>query len=144
MRLWSVHPRYLDAKGLVAVWREGLLARHVLLGQTRGYRHHPQLERFRRAPDPLAAIDVYLAGILDEAERRGYAFARGKIEAGARAEPIAVTEGQIGYEWKHLLAKLARRDPDRWRAQQSIERVEAHPLFRITPGPVEAWERAGE
>jgi len=30
MRLWSLHPRYLDAKGLVALWREGLLAQKVL------------------------------------------------------------------------------------------------------------------
>ena len=32
MRLWSLSPRYLDVKGLVAVWREGLLADAVLLG----------------------------------------------------------------------------------------------------------------
>jgi hypothetical protein len=32
MRLWSLHPRYLDAKGLQAVWREGLLAKKVLQG----------------------------------------------------------------------------------------------------------------
>ena len=36
MRLWSLHPRYLDAKGLVALWREGLLAQAVLKGQTKG------------------------------------------------------------------------------------------------------------
>lgn len=43
MRLWSLHPQYLDAKGLVALWREGLLAQAVLAGQTRGYKRHPQL-----------------------------------------------------------------------------------------------------
>ena len=32
MRLWSLHPCYLDPAGLVAVWREGLLARAVLRG----------------------------------------------------------------------------------------------------------------
>jgi hypothetical protein len=26
MRIWTVHPRYLDPKGLVAAWREALLA----------------------------------------------------------------------------------------------------------------------
>ncbi|WP_368086417.1 pyrimidine dimer DNA glycosylase/endonuclease V [Nitrosomonas sp. Nm34] len=26
MRLWSIHPKYLDAKGLLALWREGLQA----------------------------------------------------------------------------------------------------------------------
>jgi len=25
MRLWTLHPKYLDARGLVALWREGLL-----------------------------------------------------------------------------------------------------------------------
>ena len=57
MRLWSIHPRSLDARGLVALWREGLLARKVLRGRTRGYRHHPQLQRFRDLRDPVAAIE---------------------------------------------------------------------------------------
>jgi carboxyl-terminal processing protease len=29
MRLWSLHPKYLDAQGLVALWREALLAKAV-------------------------------------------------------------------------------------------------------------------
>jgi hypothetical protein len=37
---------YLDGRGLVALWREALLAQAVLRGRTRGYRH-PQLARFR-------------------------------------------------------------------------------------------------
>lgn len=37
MRLWSIHPRYLDTKGLVALWRETLLlAQAVLFGNTKG------------------------------------------------------------------------------------------------------------
>ena len=47
MRLWSVHPLHLDRQGLTACWREALLAQAVLAGRTRGYRAHPQLERFR-------------------------------------------------------------------------------------------------
>lgn len=31
MRLWSIHQSYLDRQGLLAVWREGLLAQGVLL-----------------------------------------------------------------------------------------------------------------
>lgn len=27
MRLWSLHPKHLDPQGLVALWREVLLAR---------------------------------------------------------------------------------------------------------------------
>ena len=50
MRLWSLHPSYLDSAGLVALWQEGLLARKVLSSQTKGYIHHPQLHRFRKLP----------------------------------------------------------------------------------------------
>ena len=41
MKLWSIHPKYLDAKGLVALWREALLAQKVLDGKTEGYKNHP-------------------------------------------------------------------------------------------------------
>ena len=67
MRLWSLHPRYLDRAGLVALWREALLAQAVLRGATRGYRRHPQLVRFRSHPDPEGAIAAYLEGICREA-----------------------------------------------------------------------------
>jgi Pyrimidine dimer DNA glycosylase (EC 3.2.2.17)/DNA-(apurinic or apyrimidinic site) lyase (EC 4.2.99.18) len=52
MRLWSIHPKYLDVQGLLGLWREGLLAQKVLLGETKGYRNHPQLIRFKRTSDP--------------------------------------------------------------------------------------------
>ena len=38
MRLWSIHPKYLGTKGLVALWREALLAQKVLQGNTKGYK----------------------------------------------------------------------------------------------------------
>ena len=74
MHLWTIHPRYLDGKGLVTAWREGLLAQKVLRGETRGYTRHPQLERFRAHSDPLGVIAAYLALLGREATRRGYAF----------------------------------------------------------------------
>jgi hypothetical protein len=77
MRLWSVHPKYLDSRGLVALWREALLAQAVLRGRTNGYVHHPQLQRFRAQPSPLGAIADYLRGVHLEAVRRGYALRRG-------------------------------------------------------------------
>ena len=79
MRLWSLHPSYLDAKGLTALWREGLLAKAVLAGQTRGYKNHPQLERFKSQPDPQVTINAYLLDVWREAERRGYHFDLGKL-----------------------------------------------------------------
>ena len=142
MRIWSLHPRYLDPQGLVALWRETLLARKVLRGETRGYRHHPQLQRFRETRDPLAAIDAYLAAIHAEATVRGYAFDANKFDADARAESILVARGQVDREWMHLLRKLETRNPElhlRWR---DLQRPRAHPSFRIVAGPVAEWERA--
>ena len=57
MRIWSVHPSQLDRAGLVACWRETLLAQAVLSGRTQGYQNHPQLVRFRATAEPLAAVD---------------------------------------------------------------------------------------
>ena len=79
MRLWSIHPQYLDPQGLVALWREALLAQAVLRGETRGYRNHPQLDRFRALADPASGIGGYLAALADEAERRGYHFDRSRL-----------------------------------------------------------------
>lgn len=141
MRLWSVHPKYLDARGLVALWREGLLARAVLRGKTRGYRHHPQLHRFRAHGTPRAAINSYLRVVATEAERRGYAFDRAKLGPGRGSIVLKVTRGQLDHEWSHLLRKLRRRSPAlhaRWRGVSSPE---PHPLFRIIRGPIERWER---
>lgn len=141
MRLWTLHPSYLDSAGLTAAWREGLLARAVLSGRTVGYRHHPQLARFRACRDPRAAIDTYLAGLLAEADRRGFRFDRRKLaRRGARVR-LRATTGQLRFEWAHLLAKLARRAPARHAELRRKPRPRAHPMFRVVAGPVADWER---
>jgi hypothetical protein len=141
MRLWSLHPEYLDTAGLVAVWREGLLARAVLRGRTKGYRHHPQLTRFRAATRPVASIDTYLAAVCDEAERRGYRFDRAKLGRARTRARLPVSEGQVAYEWRHLLVKLRRRRPELRRLLAGVAKPRAHPLFRVVPGPVAEWEK---
>ena len=141
MRLWSVHPKYLDARGLVALWREGLLAQAVLRGRTNGYLHHPQLQRFRAQPSPLGAIADYLRCVHAEAVNRGYAFAARKVSRASGSGPIVVTRGQVEHEWLHLMMKLSKRDAE---ARVRLERVkcpQSHPIFRIVPGGVEAWEK---
>jgi hypothetical protein len=143
MRLWSLHPAYLDAKGLVALWREALLAKAVLMGKTYGYRRHPQLDRFRSSEDPVAAINCYLASVLAEAEARGYSFDKRKVNRKRSAAPIPVTRGQLAFERRHLKAKLAERDPGRAEALEDSRPARAHPLFRAVPGGVECWERGG-
>lgn len=144
MRLWTVHPQYLDAKGLVALWREALLAQKVLLGRTRGYKHHPQLIRFRTTKDPAAALASYLAVVLQEASRRGYAFNARKIGRSRFVGTLSETTGQLRYEWEHLQRKLKRRDSERFRSHRNVRQPKHHPLFRLIRGKVQPWERQRE
>jgi hypothetical protein len=139
MRLWSLHPSMLDRLGLVALWREGLLAQKVLVGQTNGYRFHPQLERFRATKDPVAAIGAYLWAVADEAGARGYRFDASKIAAGRRAVAIPVTQGQLEYEREHLRRKLRGRDRAAYR-KLSAGKLAPHPMLRVVAGGIEAWE----
>ncbi len=141
MRLWTVHPKYLDARGLVALWREGLLARAVLRGATKGYRHHPQLQRFRAHAAPLAAINSYLRAVIVEAEKRGYSFDRRKIGPVRRGIALNATRGQLACEWKHLLRKLRARNPRLYAHWRRETRPDPHPLFAIVRGGIEPWER---
>ena len=141
MRLWTIHPRYLDGQGLVAAWREGLLAQKVLRGETRGYTRHPQLARFRAQADPVGVIAAYLAMLAHEARRRGYVFDVSKIPARRFAGRLIETRGQLLFEWKHLKRKLRLRSPQVYRACRGRDCPQAHPLFRIVNGPVQEWER---
>jgi hypothetical protein len=143
MRLWSIHPAYLDSKGLVALWREALLAQAVLHNKTRGYRNHPQLIRFRQHPNPKGAIATYLRAILKEASDRGYKFDRSKIIPGSIRKPITVTTQQLRYEIRHLQRKLKDRDPQACTRIRTQKTLKPHPLFRIQQGPVASWEIVG-
>jgi len=141
MRLWSLSPAYLDTPGLLAVWREGLLARAVLNGKTQGYLNHPQLTRFKEQADPLAAIDFYLEDIFKEATCRGYHFDSTKIVPGKQPPTIPLSEGQLEYELAHLRAKLEQRNPARGLLLPNFRDVRLHPLFFLVPGPKADWER---
>jgi hypothetical protein len=140
MRLWTLHPRYLDTKGLLAAWREGLLAQKVLKGETRGYRNHPQLARFKAESDAVGAIAAYLRPIHEEAVARGYNFAADKIEPRDFAGKVRATRGQLLYEWAHLKTKLRLRDARRHDEFQNVAEPDPHPLFEIVEGGVEDWE----
>ena len=141
MRLWSLHPKYLDPQGLVALWRESLLAKAVLRGETRGYTNHPQLERFKLHPQPRLAINSYLAAVHAEATERGYAFNPSKIGPVRAVQPITVSTGQLAFEWSHLQHKLAARSPAVLAHWGDLVSPNCHPLFRQRSGPVASWER---
>ena len=141
MRLWTLHPQYLDRMGLLAVWREGLLALKVLSGETKGYRNHPQLERFKATRNPVVTISWYLHIIAEEASRRGYCFDSKKLGKVRTPEMIAVERGQISYEFNHLLNKLKTRDPERWKVNKNADPIQLHPLLYEIPGSVATWEK---
>ena len=141
MRLWSIHPRYLDRAGFLAVWREALLAQCVLQGKTKGYRNHPQLVRFIKLCDPLGGIGSYLDGIYHESARRGYCFNEQKINPSRLDKRITVTSGQVQYEWCHLKNKLRQRNRKVLMALQTILQPDVHPLFTVIEGGIEYWEK---
>jgi hypothetical protein len=140
MRLWSLHPQYLDAKGLVALWREGLLAQAVLGGQTKGYQRHPQLTRFLQSSAPQSYIAAYLREVHSESLRRGYRFDEQKIRENPFVKQLSVTRGQLEYEWRHLCSKLRSRDPGWLKQFITVEQPEPHPLFHVIKGGIASWE----
>ena len=141
MRIWTLSPKYIDVKGLVALWRETLLAKNVLLGNTNGYRQHPQLERFKNSTDPLLMINAYLGFVYAEANHRGYKFNKDKFTIVSKYTPIQVTDGQIKYELEHLRKKLEQRSSTLAKnLPKDIENIQLLPIFTIIEGEVESWE----
>lgn len=143
VRLWTIHPSYLDTRGLVALWREALLAQKVLEGGTRGYRRHPQLARFSARADPIATIGAYLTRVEAEARRQGYRFDGSKIVRAVEelSDPIPATRGQVLHEWQHLRQKLDQRAPSVAALFNTIELPDLHPIFTLVEGPRADWER---
>ncbi|WP_227410938.1 pyrimidine dimer DNA glycosylase/endonuclease V [Thermosphaera chiliense] len=139
-----MHPKYLDRIGLVALWREGLLARRVLQGLTKGYRNHPQLARFKKYEKPLDLIDAYLYQVYLEACARGYRFSLSKIRVVELHEAVEVTRGQLIYEFNHLIRKLEKRDKAWLERIRGVDpsSIEANPVFRVVEGDVEEWEKS--
>ena len=140
MRIWSMHPKYLDTKGLVALWRETLLAKHVLEGRTKGYKNHPQLNRFKETDNPAESINQYLASVYHEAVERQYNFSREKINWDFKAATMTVTKGQLLYETRHLLNKLKSRDETRFLELAETAMLEPHPQFKVVDGDIADWE----
>jgi hypothetical protein len=149
MRLWSISPSYLDRQGLLGCWRETLLAQHVLLGQTKGYKNHPQLDRFKEQENPSLAVGTYLWWLFVESGNRGYHFNEHAVQwEGGVQDKIPVTKGQVLFEYSHLLHKLQTRSPnwleEKWPDEdctQMAELIILHPLFYLVDGEKETWEK---
>jgi hypothetical protein len=141
MRLWSLHPTHLDTRGLVALWREGLLAQKVLQGKTKGFKNHPQLNRFRVQSNPQKAIENYLIEIWKEGKKRGFNFNKIKIRKHDSIAKMPLTVGQLEYEFNWLCSKLKRRDPHKYKELLSLQKIECHPIFKLIKGGVEDWEK---
>jgi hypothetical protein len=143
MRLWSIHPKYLDTKGLLGLWREGLLAQKVLEDKIERYKNHPQLIRFRNTRNPILYIGTYLYYVYLEGKRRNYNFNINKIKKyNFDIEKIPVKRGQVLYEFNHLLKKLEMRDKKSYEEIKDIKEIEVNPIFYIVnDDSIEQWEK---
>lgn len=145
MRLWSIHPKYLDVKGLLGLWRESLLAKTVLLGKCKAYYHHPQLYRFLNTCNPIIYINLYLKYIYKESKQRKYSFNKKKIDFfdDINYKKINITNDQLTYELNHLKKKLKKRSIINFNYLINIhnKNIEANPIFNIINGNIEKWEK---
>lgn len=118
----------------------------MLEGNTKGYRNHSQLLRFRSSEDPLGLINLYLSFVLQEAGRRGYSFSQEKVDWDCCQDcrfSIKVPRGQLDFERDHLLSKLRLRDLPRYELLVMQPQLELHPVFVLVEGEVEEWEKRG-
>jgi hypothetical protein len=141
MRIWSLHPKYLDSKGFVALWRESLFAKQVLECNTKGYKNHPQLNPFKNSGNAVGCINQYLVAVYENSLERGYNFNKNKINPDFMPTRLTVTDKQIKFKMKHLLRKLKTRDPEKFQKLSRKRKINAHPLFRIIDGEIEPWEK---
>jgi len=131
MRVWIVHPKYLDCKGLVALWRETLLARKVLKGKTKGWRNHPQLNKLKNHKNSVAAVNTYLLYVWKESEKRCYKFNKRKIEKNFTKKKIKIPKKEVISDFEELKNKLKKRDPKRYREIVKVKKIEVNPIFII-------------
>jgi hypothetical protein len=145
MRIWSLHPKYLDSKGAVAMWREGLLARKVLLGQTKGYTNHPQLNRFKSSSKPIALLDNILFELADYFNNTyNFKFDMNKIECNEIVDPLTVSICQLNYEFWHLQNKLFLRSRHQFFKNLNDSQIQPNQIFNIVGGPIADWEKIND
>lgn len=130
MSLWSVHPRYLDNKGLISAWNRGLQLQKQLSTEPARNTGNSQLIMFSRQEKPLHAIGSYLSFIASEGCRRGYKFTHEKIlYPNFDEELLPIDSEQLRSENQMLQNRLKTRDKNRYQQLSSQSWPETHPLF---------------
>lgn len=157
MRLWSIHPEYLDRAGLLGLWREALLAQQVLHGLSEGYKNHSHMQRFYALPkeDAMQHMSDYLFYIWQEGKLRGYKLNVNNIKDPRNDEPhimvvpdtlFTVTSGQLALEYQILRMKVKERDPRHFERLQNFPThkmwvPKPNPVFTLIHGKKEFWEK---
>jgi len=100
----------------------------------------------RTGPEPAAEVAIHLTNNLSQGVNvyvvNGASDIFVKQVAANSVEHIPVTRGQLEFEWQHLLAKVAERNPGHYRELRLVRAPRCHPLVRLRAGNIEAWERA--
>lgn len=148
MRLWSLHPSFLDRQGLLGQWREAIQAKNALLNPDHPSNiwHARQLQRFKESPAPMRNIAIFLHVVADEMILRGYHPNVSLIPYYPEKIPhyISVTSGQVDYEIKFLQAKLEKRNPTFLPRLWNIRLLmfnQLNPVFKEVGGDIEPWEK---
>lgn len=132
MCLWSIHPKYLDKLGLIALWREGLLAQKALSVPSTQYIRHSELERFKNNENPLKAIGSYLCYVAAEGAKRGYNFTHERIVYPNFDDYlIIINDDTLNLEVKNLKNKLKLRDKTKFKELTEMSKIESNPAFYL-------------
>ena len=81
--------------------------------------------------------------VYKEACARGYKFdvaKVGKFDA-ENLSKIAVTRGQIEYEFRFLQEKLKLRDLKKYKENLNVKNIEISTIFTKIDGDIELWEK---
>jgi hypothetical protein len=157
VRLWSIHPEYLDRMGLLGLWREALLAQQVLHGETENYKNHSHMQRFYALPkeDAMQYMSDYLFFVWQEGKLRGYKLNVNHIKdprnggslSGSPRKLFTVSSGQLALEYQILCMRTRNRDHKHFLGLE--DKYPSHrmwvpkpnPVFTLIHGRKEEWEK---
>jgi len=138
VRLWTIHPRYLDDEALREAWRDGLNLRRALKIGSKAAEPCPDAAPWiAESRQPVRALDLYLHAIHGEARRRGRSFDASKLGPVDTKTKIPIPSSWVSADWRDLRAIVAKRSPGFFPRIESVQRPHCHPAFRrvSTPSP---------